>query len=169
MEANNVNVDKKADVLNRIKEYSSKATARHLKLIGVVVGLLIYRFMKGCDVPAYIFAAIMAIFALLCVCFIIVYKRIGRADTSTELSNLFKKVATYRIVMAIYFIVISLASLFIAILATEDFSENWIMITLIALVVIFLGGFAWYILKNKNKKTKMGLLIDELQALEEEK
>ena len=175
MEANNVNTDKKVDVLNRIKELSRRKANR--SMIGVVVAILaialiVYDFLRGENQSHYFLSNIT-----LFICGIIliycsnVYKRISQANTSTEMKSLLKKIEigpTGSLILAIVLIVISLVFLFFMVLILKD-SFDWGGVVATTIIVILFCGFAWYILKNKNKKTKMGLLIDELQALEEEK
>ena len=176
METNNVNADKKTEVLNRIKELSRRKANR--SMIGVVfailaIALIVYDFLLDGENQSHYYSSNIPLFicGIILIYCSIVYKRISQANTSTEMNSLLKKIEigpTGSLILAIVLIVISLVFLFFMVLILKD-SFDWCGIMATAIIVILFCGFAWYILKNKNKKTKLGQLIDELQALEEEK
>lgn len=179
METNNVNTDKKVDVLNRIKEYSSKKVASKkptVVILLLVVCIYLYMFVftrAGFNAVACALSFISLL--IISVCDLIVYQRIGRSHTSIEMNSLLEKKEIEqkkRVYLAIFFIVMSL--FFSALIIYEELNtsdSDWVVIALIAFVVISFFGLAWLLLKNRVKfdKSELRLLIDELQALEEEK
>ena len=104
----------------------------------------------------------------------IVYKRIGKADKSTEMSSLLKKVevgvgATGSVILAIIFIAFALAFLIYGIILIKENQDYHFAIIYSPIIIVF-GVLAWLLIKNRNqKKSKFGLLVEQLQALEEDK
>lgn len=182
MEANNVNTDKKADVLNRIKEYSSKKVASKRTIVVIwllVVCIQLYLFFTSTRADRLLtaFCALCFIAILiLSVYELVAYKRIGRSNSSIEMNSLLKNIEIgpkTRVYLAIFCIVVGLA--FSAVVIYEELNKfgslDWVVIALIAFVIILFFGLACLLLKNWDKidKSELRLLIDELQALEEEK
>ena len=182
MEANNVNAGKKADVLNRIKELSRKKVNRNM-IFGVVfvilaIAFIVYDFLLDGENQSHYYSSNIPLFicGIILIYCSIVYKRIGQANTSTEMNSLLKKVEigpTGSLILAIVFIVIGLAISTVMIYESLNTfgSLDWVEIVLIAFVVILFFGLALLLLINRGKfvKSDLRLLIDELQALEEEK